>query len=30
VLTELGMMVADTRDRLADGAHHTGSSALGR
>ena len=30
VLAELGMVLTDPGDRLADGAGHTGSSALGR
>ena len=29
VLAELGMVLADARHRLADGARHSGSSALG-
>jgi hypothetical protein len=30
MLAELGMVFADPRDRLTDGARHTHSSALGR
>ena len=30
VLAELGMVVSDSGDRLADGAGHSGSSAFGR